>query len=126
MSSYPYLTHIRADNIIQTFSDKLRSLSRTDPLMASGGASGGVSGFVHAIIVPELALGLIMEDMNCDRDRAEVILADSADIGELFNAEEDETVPQQVEIDLLDTSGVNEKKSEIVYTKKPREESRRA
>ncbi|KAI4834249.1 hypothetical protein E4T44_08948 [Aureobasidium sp. EXF-8845] len=117
---------IMADNIIQTFSDKLRSLSRTDPLMASGGASGGVSGFVHAIIVPELALGLIMEDMNCDRDRAEVILADSADIGELFNAEEDETVPQQVEIDLLDTSGVNEKKSEIVYTKKPREESRRA
>jgi hypothetical protein len=94
--------------------------------MASGGASGGVSGFVHAILVPELALGLIMEDMNCDRDRAEVILADSADIGELFNAEEDETVPQQVEVDLLDTSGVNEKKSEIVYTKKPRKEFRRA
>jgi hypothetical protein len=88
--------------------------------MASGGASGGVSGFVHAILVPELALGLIMEDMNCDRDRAEVILADSADIGELFNAEEDETVPQQVEI------GVNENNSEIVYTKKPRKEFRRA
>jgi hypothetical protein len=94
--------------------------------MASGGASGGVSGFVHAILVPELALGLIMEDMNCDRDRAEVILADSADIGELFNAEEDETVPQQVEDDLLDTSGVNENNSEIVYTKKPRKEFRRA
>jgi hypothetical protein len=94
--------------------------------MASGGASGGVSGFVHAILVPELALGLIMEDMNCDRDRAEVILADSADIGELFNAEEDETVPQQVEVDLLDTSGVNENNSEIVYTKKPRKEFRRA
>jgi hypothetical protein len=93
--------------------------------MASGGASGGVSGFVHAILVPELALGLIMEDMNCDRDRAEVILADSADIGELFNAEEDETVPQQVEIDLLDTSGANENNSEIVYTKKPRKEFRR-
>jgi hypothetical protein len=94
--------------------------------MASGGASGGVSGFVHAILVPELALGLIMEDMNCDRDRAEIILADSADIGELFNAEEDETVPQQVEIDLLDTSGVKEDISEVVYTKKPRKEFRRA
>jgi hypothetical protein len=94
--------------------------------MASGGASGGVSGFVHAILVPELALGLIMEDMNCDRDRAEIILADSADIGELFNAEEDETVPQQVEIDLLDTSGVKEDISEVVYTKKLRKEFRRA
>ncbi|KAI4743975.1 hypothetical protein E4T50_05640 [Aureobasidium sp. EXF-12298] len=109
---------IMAENIIQTFSDKLRSLSRTDPLMASGGASGGVSGYVHAILVPELALGLIMEDMNCDRDKAQIILADSADIGELFNAEEDEKVPQ-VEIDLLDTNSVNHD-SEIVYTKKPR------
>ncbi|KEQ77208.1 hypothetical protein M436DRAFT_38980 [Aureobasidium namibiae CBS 147.97] len=116
---------IMAENIIQTFSDKLRSLSRTDPLMASGGASGGVSGYVHAILVPEMALGLIMEDMNCDRDKAQVILADSADIGELFNAEEDEKVPQ-VEIDLLETSRVNDD-SEIIYaTQKPRKQFRKA
>lgn len=95
--------------------------------MASGGASGGVSGYVHAILVPEMALGLIMEDMNCDRDRAEIILADSADIGELFNAEEDEKVPQ-VEIDLLDTSGDVNDDSETIHTvqKKPRKEFRRA
>jgi len=93
--------------------------------MASGGASGGVSGYVHAILVPEMALGLIMEDMNCDRDKAQVILTDSADIGELFNAEEDEKVPQ-VEIDLLDTSGVNDD-SEIIYaTQKPRKQFRKA
>jgi len=127
LSSSPCLnlTQTRAENIIQTFSDKLRSLSRTDPLMASGGASGGVSGYVHAILVPEMALGLIMEDMNCDRDKAQVILTDSADIGELFNAEEDEKVPQ-VEIDLLDTSGVNDD-SEIIYaTQKPRKQFRKA
>lgn len=122
------LIQSRAETIIQTFSNKLRSLSKTDPLMASGGASGGVSGYVHAILVPEMALGLIMEDMNCDRDRAEIILADSADIGELFNAEEDEKVPQ-VEIDLLETSGddVNDD-SEVICTaqKKPRKEFRRA
>jgi hypothetical protein len=92
--------------------------------MASGGASGGVSGYVHAILVPELALGLIMEDMNCDRDKAAIILTDSADIGELFNAEEDEKVPQ-VEIDLLDTNTVNND-SEIVYTREPRKEFRLA
>ena len=89
--------------------------------MASSGASGGVSGYVHAILVPEMALGLIMEDMNCDRDKAEIILADSADIGELFNAEEDEKVPQ-AEIDLLETSGDVNDDSEIIYAtqKKPR------
>lgn len=90
--------------------------------MASGGASGGVSGYVHAILVPEMALGLIMEDMNCDRDKAEMILTDSADIGELFNAEEDEKVPQ-VEIDLLDDIKDH---SDIIHTtpKKPRKQFR--
>lgn len=86
--------------------------------MASSGASGGVSGYVHAILVPEMALGLIMEDMHCDRDKARVILADSADIGEMFNAEEDEKA-QRVEINLLDTSGVNDD-DEAVSTQKPR------
>jgi hypothetical protein len=93
--------------------------------MASGGASGGVSGYVHAILVPELVLGLIMEDMNCDRDKAEIILADSADIGELFNAEEDEKVPQ-VEIDLLDTNRVDDDSEIVGHTKKPRKEFRLA
>ena len=92
--------------------------------MASSGSSGGVSGYVHAILVPEMALGLIMKDMDCDRDKARTILADSADIGEFFNAEEDEKVPQ-VEIDLLDTSNVNDD-SEIIYTQKPRKEFRLA
>lgn len=90
--------------------------------MASSGASGGVSGYVHAILVPEMALGLIMEDMHCDREKARVILADSADIGEMFNAEEDEKV-QRVEVDLLYTSGINDDDdddNEVVTTQKPR------
>lgn len=86
--------------------------------MASSGASGGVSGYVHAILVPEMALGLIMEDMHCDRDKAGDILADSADIGEMFNAEEDEKA-QRVEIELLDTSGDNDD-DEAVHTQKSR------
>ncbi|KAH0121397.1 hypothetical protein KCU66_g9325, partial [Aureobasidium melanogenum] len=113
---------IMAENIVETFSDELRALSKTEPLMASSGASGGVSGYVHAILVPEMALGLIMEDMNCDRERARVVLADSADIGEMFNAEEDEKV-QHVEVDLLDTSGTNDD-DEVVHTQKPRKELR--
>ncbi|KAG9964606.1 hypothetical protein KCU61_g2628, partial [Aureobasidium melanogenum] len=113
---------IMAENIVETFSDELRALSKTEPLMASSGASGGVSGYVHAILVPEMALGLIIEDMNCDRERARVVLADSADIGEMFNAEEDEKV-QHVEVDLLDTSGTNDD-DEVVHTQKPRKELR--
>ncbi|KAH0372710.1 hypothetical protein KCU65_g843, partial [Aureobasidium melanogenum] len=110
---------IMAENIIQKFSDELRSLSKTEPLMAISGASGGVSGYVHAILVPEMAVGLIMDDMHCDRDKARLILADSADIGEMFNAEEDEKV-QRVEVNLLDTSGANDDDEEVVHTQKPR------
>jgi hypothetical protein len=64
-----------------------------------------------------------MEDMNCDRDKAEIILADSADIGELFNAEEDEKVPQ-VEIDLLDTSNIDDDSEIVRHTTKPRKQFR--
>ncbi|KAI5205490.1 hypothetical protein E4T38_04242 [Aureobasidium subglaciale] len=108
---------IMAEDIVRTFSDKLRTLSETDPLIASGSASGGMSGFVHAILVPEMACGLIMEDMKCDRDTAQDILADSADIGEMFNEEEDEEMPR-VEIDLLDPSEINDE-TEVLFTQRP-------
>jgi hypothetical protein len=66
-----------------------------------------MSGFVYAILVPEMALGLIMEDMSCNREEASVILADSADVGELCNGEEDEKLPR-VEIDLLGDDNIDD------------------
>ena len=68
--------------------------------MAHSGSSGGVSGYVHAVLVPEMAVVLIMEDMDCGREAAMRIMADSTDVGEALNEEENDNVPR-VEIDLL-------------------------
>lgn len=62
---------------------------------------------MHAVLVPEMALELIMEDMDCDREKATVILADSTDLGEVCNEDEDEKVPR-VEVDLLGTGNALE------------------
>ena len=47
--------------LIDTFSRKLRERSRKDPLIP---ACGGVSSFIQAVLVPELALQLVLEDME--------------------------------------------------------------
>ena len=77
---------IMVDNIISRFSSKLRRLGRTDRLISAS----GVSGYVQAVLAPELAVMLVMDDMNTDQDSAREILRDSVDIGNLLNEEEDE------------------------------------
>ncbi|THW71343.1 hypothetical protein D6D25_00172 [Aureobasidium pullulans] len=120
---------IIAENIVRTFSDKLRELSETDPIIASGGTSGGMSGFVHAILVPEMVVELIMEDMNCERDKARLVLSESVDMGEIFNEEEDEKA-RRVEVDLLDTSILDDDNDDnshqSILTEKPRKKFRLA
>ena len=54
--------------------------------------SGGISGFVQAVLVPELAERLIQEDMKVPGDRVRAIIVESADLGDLLNPEVDETV----------------------------------
>lgn len=70
------------------FASKLRRLSATDKLISSG----GVSGYVHAVLVPELGVSLIKDDMSVDDEKAREILRDSIEIGNLLNEEEDETI----------------------------------
>ncbi|KAF4548315.1 Hypothetical protein D9617_29g006910 [Elsinoe fawcettii] len=81
---------------LKTFSTKLRRAAGEDRLMTSSGVAGGISGYVQAVIVPELALGLIMEDMELDETKAKKILAESEEIGDLLNAEEEEKIVTKI------------------------------
>ena len=76
------------DNIIARFSTKLRRLAGSDKLISAG----GVSGYVQAVLAPELAVMLVMDDMRVDEDGAREILRESVDIGNLLNEEEDEVL----------------------------------
>ena len=70
------------------FSSKLRRLAASDKLISSG----GVSRYVQAVLVPEMAVLLVMDDMNVDEDKARKALRDSVDLGNLLNEEEDEII----------------------------------
>ncbi|KAI7554178.1 hypothetical protein KC331_g724 [Hortaea werneckii] len=90
-------------HILHTFTPDLRSLAATDKLLASAGVAGGVSGFVQAVLVPELALSLVSEDLETasppngrKRKGSPVgmttqdplqVLEESAELGELLNPE---------------------------------------
>ncbi|RMY64862.1 hypothetical protein D0863_09513 [Hortaea werneckii] len=90
-------------HILHTFTPDLRSLAATDKLLASAGIAGGVSGFVQAVLVPELALSLVSEDLEkaASHDQKKKgsspatiatmnlveVLEESAELGELLNPE---------------------------------------
>ena len=74
---------------MSSFSNLLRRLGTKDKLVVS---SGGVTGYMQAVLVPELAVALVREDMGVDADKARAILKESADLGELVNEEEDEVL----------------------------------
>lgn len=59
-------------------------------------ALGDISGYVQAVLVPELAVLLVMDDMNVDQEKAREVLRDSIDIGNLLNEEEDELIKDPV------------------------------
>ena len=81
------LTASSMENIMSRFASKIRRLSASDKLMSSG----GVTGFVQAVLVPEMAVLLIQEDMNIkDEEDARTVLRDSTDVGRIINDEEDE------------------------------------
>lgn len=74
-----------------SFAPKVRRLAASDKLIASV----GVAGYVQAVLAPELAVMLVMEDMRVDEDEARAILRDSKAIGDLLNEEEDEMIRDQ-------------------------------
>lgn len=71
------------------FAGKIRRLASSDSLISTG----GVSGFVQAVLVPELAVMLVQADMNIDdEEKAREILRNSVEIGHMLNEEEDELI----------------------------------
>lgn len=95
----------RTDYILNNLSDRIRNQAAHDELVAASGVQGGVSGFVQAVLVPHLAEQLIADDMNLSRydegwcNRARVIIAESAEAGELLHPEvEDRIVLDEDEV----------------------------
>ena len=83
---------VMTEHILSEFSGKLRKLAINDALVAASGVAGGVSGFVQAVLVPEVAVLLVKEDMKVDVQGARKVLAESWELGELLNEEADERV----------------------------------
>ena len=75
-----------------TFSSQIRRLAASDKIISSG----GVSGYVQAVLVPELAVLLVKEDMRVDDEEARGILQESIEIGDLLNEEEEEVIDRKV------------------------------
>jgi hypothetical protein len=88
---------LMTDHIVVHFADELRDLAVSDSLVAASGIAGGVSGFVQAVLVPEVAVALVREDMKVDEKRAREILKESLELGELLNEEAPEQVESEAE-----------------------------
>ena len=78
--------------LAKAFSVLLRNLNTSDKLIS---ASGGVSAYIQAVLVPELATALIKEDMAVDEARAREIIKESAVLGELVNEEEGDVIDEE-------------------------------
>ena len=78
--------------LAKAFSVLLRNLNTSDKLISAG---GGVSAYVQAVLVPELATALIKEDLGVDEKRAKEIIKESAELGELVNEEEGDVVDEE-------------------------------
>lgn len=71
-----------------TFASKLRLRAATDRLISSR----GISSYVQAVLVPELATLLVMDDLKVDAEEARQVLQDSVELGNFLNEEEDEVI----------------------------------
>lgn len=85
--------HMMQDHIVAAFSDKMRKLAATDPLIPAT----GVAGYVQAVLVPELAVLLIREDLGVGVEKAREVLMESAEMGDLLNPQDEETVQDRGE-----------------------------
>jgi hypothetical protein len=71
------------ENLISEFSALLRKRSLEDRLVSARGHTA----YLQAVLVPELAVRLIMEDMGVGEEEARAVLMESSDVGELLNDE---------------------------------------
>jgi hypothetical protein len=90
---------LMTEHILLHFADELRDLAVSDSLIGASGVAGGVSGFVQAVLVPEVAVALVKEDMKVDDKGAREVLKESLELGELLNEEAHEKVESEAEDD---------------------------
>ena len=79
------------------FQRKIRRLAASDKVVAAA----GVSGYVQMVLMPELAMLLIMDDLGIDAENARKIMAESVDIGDLLNEEEEDEITRELDEDEL-------------------------
>lgn len=75
--------------LIRRFSEELRECAIKDRLVAARGHTT----FVQSVLVPELAVQLVMEDLNIEAGAARDVLQESAKLGELLHEEINDFVP---------------------------------
>ncbi|KAL2165457.1 hypothetical protein VTH06DRAFT_755 [Thermothelomyces fergusii] len=71
------------ENLIGEFSALLRRRAVEDRLVSAR----GYTAYLQAVLVPELAVRLIMEDLGVGEEEARKVLAESSAVGELLNDE---------------------------------------
>ncbi|KAI1496586.1 RTC4-like domain-containing protein [Biscogniauxia marginata] len=72
---------VMTDYIMRTLSRVVRKRAVEDRLVSAR----GYTGYVQAVLVPELAVRLIMEDMSATEESAREIMQDSIKVGELLH-----------------------------------------
>ncbi|KAL8686824.1 MAG: hypothetical protein Q9218_006840 [Villophora microphyllina] len=87
---------ILMDYTMSKFASRIRRLASIDRLVSAG----GVSGFVQAVLAPELAVMLVKDDMKVEEEQAREILKESSEVGNLLNEEEDEIIKDELEMDV--------------------------
>ncbi|KAK8032786.1 hypothetical protein PG991_002184 [Apiospora marii] len=77
--------------IMHSFSDTVRKRAIEDPLVAAR----TYTGYVQSVLVPELAVRLIMEDMNVDEEDARKIMQESSGLGDVLHEETKDVVVRE-------------------------------
>ncbi|KAK8140461.1 hypothetical protein PG984_000527 [Apiospora sp. TS-2023a] len=77
--------------IMHSFSDTVRKRAIEDHLVAAR----TYTGYVQSVLVPELAVRLIMEDMNVDEEDARKIMQESSGLGDVLHEETRDVVVRE-------------------------------
>jgi len=80
--------------IMEHYTELVKERAPKDRVMSKR----GVTPYVQAVLVMEVAVLLIMEDMNVDIERAREILTESVAAGELLCPEKRERVSKRVQV----------------------------
>ncbi|KAI1259276.1 RTC4-like domain-containing protein [Xylariaceae sp. FL1019] len=86
---------VMTEFIMRTLTSVIRKQAVEDRLLSAR----SYTGYVQAVLVPELTVRLIMEDLSTTEDKARDILEESAEIGELLHEEKRDVVKSMQEKD---------------------------